>query len=268
MPLVPVLLAALLAQPAPTPAVPPPPAAQPTIWSGTVALSLIALTGNSRTLTFSTNGAFERKSPSWIWGIKAFGAYGRTAPGGEGPTAVTALNAGVEARGDRRLSQALSMYLLLGVDTDHLKSIEWRPFGELGLAMIWWDEKVGDLQKSMFRTDLGFRYGREYRFQYYPVPVGPTQDAAFATVEIVAPRLGAVFRYAINKDVIFSEEASLLANVSGEARLLLVSTSKINTRLTDRISLGLALVVADDTVPPKGKVPTDTALTVGIEIGI
>ncbi len=267
MTFVPALLAALLAQPAPATPLVPPPAAQPAIWSGTVALSLIALTGNSRTLTFSTNGAFERKSPSWIWGIKAFGAYGRTAPGGEGPTEVTALNAGVEARGDRRLSQMISMYLLLGVDTDHLKSIEWRPFGEVGVGMIWWDEKVGDLQKSMFRTDLGFRYGREYRFQYYPVHIGPS-DPAFATVEIVAPRAGAVFRYAFNKDVIFTEDASALANVSGEARLLLVSTSKLTTRLAGRISFAVAFMVSDDTVPPQGKVPTDTALTVGIEIGI
>jgi hypothetical protein len=87
-------------------------------------------------------------------------------------------------------------------------------------------------------------------------------------VEIVAPRLGAVFRYAINKDVTFSEEASALANVVGKARLLLVSTTRISTRLTERIALGLALVVTDDTVPPKDKVPTDTALTIGIEIGI
>lgn len=242
--------------------------AKPVVWSGTVSLGLIALTGNSQTITFSTTGAFERKSPDWIWGIKAFGAYGQTTPGGATKSEVTALNAGIQARGDRRFTEALSLYLLAGIDTDHLKSIESRPFGEAGVGIIWWDEKVGDLQKSTFRTDLGFRYGREYRFQYYPVPVGPTQDPAFASVEIVAPRIGAFFRYAINKDVIFTEDASALGNIVGEARLLFVSTSKITTRLTDKVSLGVAFTVNDDTVPPKGKVPADTALTVGIEIGI
>ena len=241
--------------------------AKPAVWAGTVSLGLIALTGNSQTITFSTTGAFERKSPDWIWGIKAFAAYGQTTPGGGSKSEVTALNGGIEARGDRRFTQTLSLYLLAGVDTDHLKSIESRPFGEVGVGIIWWDEKVGDLQKSTFRTDLGFRYGREYRFQYYPVHIGPS-DPAFATVEIVAPRLGAVFRYAINKDVIFTEDASALGNVVGEARLLLVSTSKISTRLTEKVSLGVALMVTDDTVPPKGKVPADTALTVGIEVGI
>lgn len=98
--------------------------------------------------------------------------------------------------------------------------------------------------------------------------MGPGQDPAFASVEIVAPRLGALFRYAVNKDVIFTEDASALGNVVGEARLIFVSTSKISTRLTDKVSLGVAFMVTDDTVPPKGKVPADTALTVGIEVGI
>jgi hypothetical protein len=265
MPLV--LLALLLAQTTPGSAAPPA-AAQPAIWSGTVALGLIALSGNSRAITFSSTGAFERKSADWIWGIKAFGSYGQSTPAGASTSQVTALNAGIEARGDRRFNPMFSTYLLAGIDTDHLKSIESRPFGELGLGIIWWDTKVGDLQKSTLRTDVGFRYGREYRFQYYPVPVGPNQDPAFATVEIVAPRVGALFRYALNKDVIFTEDASALANASGEARLLLVGTTKITARLIDELSLGVAFSITDDTVPPKGKVPTDTALTVGIEVGI
>jgi len=267
MTFLPILLASLLAQvPAPPAGAPPP--AKPVVWTGTVALGLIALAGNSRTVTFSSTGAFERKSPDWIWAVKAFGAYGQTVPSGSETKEVTALNAGIEGRGDRRLSQTISLYLLAGVDSDHLKSIEWRPFGELGVGLIWWDEKVGDLQKALLRTDVGFRYGREYRFQYYPVPVGPSQDPAFATVEIVAPRVGAAFRYAINKDVIFTEDASVLGNLAGEARLLFVSTSKISTRLTEKLSLGVAFAITDDTVPPKDKVPVDTALTVGIEVGI
>ena len=263
----PMSLAVLVAQA--TAAAPPVPAApQPVVWSGTVGLGLIALSGNSKTITFSSTGSFERKSPDWIWGIKAFGAYGQATPAGKQNSEVTALNAGIQARGDRRFTEALSVYLLAGIDTDHVKSIESRPFGETGLGIIWWDEKVGDFQKSTLRTDLGVRYGREYRFQYYPVQVSARQDPAFATVEILAPRVGAFFRYALNKDVIFSEDASALGNVVNEARFLFVSTSKIATRLTEKVSLGVSFMVSDDTVPAKGKVPTDTTLTVGIEVGI
>ena len=263
MPLLAAVVASLLAQATP----PAPAAATSPTWSGTVALGAIVLTGNSQTLTFSTNAALERKSEEWIWGVKAFAAYGQsTATGAE--SQVTALNAGLQLRGDRRLTDQLSLYLLAGVDTDHLKSIEYRPFGEVGVSYIWFDVKEADFQKTTLRTDLGFRYGREYRFQYYPTHVGPTQDPAFAEVDIVAPRLGLFYRYAFNKEVIFTEDASLLANVSGQARLLLVSTSKLSARLTQRMSLGVGFVVNDDTVPPKGKVPTDTALTIGLEIGI
>jgi putative salt-induced outer membrane protein YdiY len=261
-------LGKLPAVPAAAPATVVAAAAAPVVWTGTVALAFIALTGNSQTLTFSTNAAFERKSTEWIWGIKAYGAYGQNTLAGQSASQVTALNAGMGARGDRRFTDQLSVYLLAGVDTDHLKSVESRPFGELGVALIWFDQKEGSLEKTTLRTDLGFRYGREYRFQYYPVHVGPGQDPAFAEVDVVAPRLGAFYRYAINKDVIFTEEASAIGNVVGEARLLFTSTTKLSSRLTEKVSLGVGFVVNDDTVPPKGKVPADTALTVALEIGI
>ena len=251
--------------PAAAPAAAAPPA--PVTWSGTVALGLIALTGNSQTLTFATNAGFERKSPDWIWGIKAAAAYGQTTAAAGGESQVTALMGMIQARGDRRFSELISLYLLAGIDTDHLKAIEERPYGELGISLLWWDEKVGDLQKSTFKTDLGFRYGREFRFQYYPTQIGPS-DPAFAAVDIVAPRVGAAYRYAVSKDIIFTEDLSLLANLVGEARLLFGSTSKLSTRLTEKVSLGVSFVVTDDTVPAKGKVPTDTALTVGLEVGL
>jgi putative salt-induced outer membrane protein YdiY len=265
-----ILLALLLAQtaaasPLATPAdssQKPPPA--PVIWSGTVALGLISLTGNSKTLTFSTNGALERKSPDWIWGIKTFAAYGRNTAGGAANAAVTALNAGIQVRGDRRFGDALSVYLIAGIESDHLKSIEERPFGEAGLSVTWFERKVGDLEKSTFRTDFGFRYGHEYRFLYY----GPGSPAREAGADIVAPRLGLFYRYAINKDVIFTEDASALENLVGGARALVASTSKISSRLTDKVALGVGFVVTWDSAPPPAKLSTDTALTVALEVGI
>ena len=261
-------LAALLAQaPAPAPAAPPPPPA----WAGTVSFGLIWRSGNSETLTASANANLERKSPEWIWSAKAFAAYGDGTPTGSTVSQVTALNAGFLARGDRRFTEQLSLYLLAGIDTDHMKSIEARPFGELGVAMIWADEKEGEkgeLQKLLFRTDLGFRYGREYRFQYYPFQVSANQDPALATVDVAAPRVGAFLRYSFNKNVFFTEEASALFNVAGDFRFLFVSTSKLSARLTEKMSLGVGFTFNDDSLPPPTKKNVDTALTVGLEIGI
>jgi len=269
------LIGSLLAQATaatPDAATPVVPAAAPVppdvIWSGTLGLGLIALTGNSQTVTFSTNAAFERKSKEWILGIKASAAYGQNQAPGDASSQVTALGGTLQARGDRRFSDTTSLYLLAGIDTDHLQSIESRPFGEVGVALIWFDEKQGDLAKTSLRTDLGFRYGREYRFQYYPVHVGPSGDPALAEVDIVAPRLGVAYRYAVNKDIIFTEEVSAIANVVDTARLLFSSTSKLASRLTQKVALGVSFVVNDDTVPAPGKVSTDTALSVGLEIGL
>lgn len=269
--MIPALLAvALLAQAAPaaatqpavsTPAAAPAPAAAP-VWTGTVGLGLIALTGNSRAVTVAGTGNFQRKSPEWIYAVKVAGAYGQTTPPGAQASQVSALNALLEARGDRRLSEQLSLYLLAGIDTDHLKSIEERPFGEAGVSYLWFAEKEGELEKASFKTDLGFRYGREIRQQYYPTP------ARLDAVDIVAPRAGAAFRYAFSRDVIFTDEAGVLLNVSGATRVLFTDTAKLTSRLTERIGLGVSFLVNDDSVPPPGKVSTDTALTVGLEIGI
>jgi hypothetical protein len=244
------------------PANAPPPAPPDVVWSGTVGLGLIALTGNSQTITFSTNAALQRKSKDWIWAIKASAAYGQNQAPQTGVSQVTALNGAVSARGDRRLSDQLSIYLLAGIETDHLASVEERPYGELGVSLIWFSDKVGDFEKTSLRTDLGFRYGHEYRFQYYPNQLNEPG------VDIVAPRLGVAYRYALNKDVIFTEEISALGNVVDTPRLLFTSTTKISSRLTEKVSLGVSFVVNDDTVPAPGKVPTDTALTVGLEVAL
>ena len=251
-----VLLALLLAQ---TPAAPP-----PVTTTGTVTLGFIALTGNSETLTFSMASAFERKSPEWILAFKAAAAYGQGTPAGGPSSEVTALNAAVGARADRRFDEQVSLYLTLGIDADHLKSIEARPMGELGVSYIWFDVKEGDLQKTSFRTDLGIRGGREYRFQYYPTPLN------IPDVDLVAPRLGIAYRYAFTKEIIFTEEASGLINVVGDTsgRWLWNSTSKLSSRLFSKVSLGVGFVVNHDTHPAPGKVRTDTATTIGLEVGI
>ena len=126
---------------------------------------------------------------------------------------------------------------------------------------------VRDLAKTSLRTDLGFRYGREYRFQYYGPIVPPATSRNQGEVDIVAPRAGAAFRYAFSKDVIFTEEVSAALNVVDQTRLLFSSTSKFATHLTQKVALGVSFVLTDDTAPAPGKVSLDTATTIGLEVG-
>jgi hypothetical protein len=173
---------------------------------------------------------------------------------------VVALAAAFQARVDRRFSQPLSGYILGGIETDHVQSVEAREFGEAGASVAWFDIKEADYSKLFLRTDLGFRYQYESRFQYYPTAM-PQPG-----VTLVAPRLGAVFRYAFSKGAIFSEEAEVLPNLAGDARVLISSRSKLTTVLTGVLSFAAGYVVKFDSAPAPGAVKTETGLTVGLEV--
>ena len=241
-------------------AIPAPP--PPVIWTSVINLGLISLTGNSQTLAFTFGGNVQRKSEDWIWAAKGNAIYGQSRDNTTGIESVNAEAASLQIRGDKRVSPVFSGYLLAGVDTDHIKSIEERPYGEIGASLVWFDIKDGDLERSILRTDLGFRYGREYRFQYYPYAVN------LGEVDIVAPHLGLGYRSAINKEMIFTNDLDLTENVEGDARLLLINTAKLAARLTSSLNLTVSFIVNYDSLPPPPKLTTDTALTIGVEIAM
>ncbi|MBI5544113.1 MAG: DUF481 domain-containing protein [Deltaproteobacteria bacterium] len=231
------------------------------LWSGTVALSLISLTGNARSITVNGAGAAERKSENWILGLKASGAYGQAKPLDSGDIATVALNAAFQARAAYRLTPRYSAYLVGGIDTDHVASIEERPYGEAGVGILWLDEMQGDLSRLRLNTDIAFRYGREIRQQYYPVSLQLDDET------IAAPRVGLAFRYALNKDVIFTEDAEALPTVVGDARWLINSTTKIAARIVNPLSISLGFQVRYDSRPAPDKKDLDTALSFGVEAG-
>jgi len=235
-------------------------------WKGTVGLGLISLTGNASTLTFNSLASGEHKTEDYIVSAKAYGVYGQsrlpTEEDAEGETQTVALAAGAQLRGDRRFTQVVSGYLLGGLETDHVKSVEVRGYGEAGTGIIWWDETREGGGSSSLRTDLAFRVARERRFQYYPT------RQSLEGVTLGAPRLGVALRYALSERVVFSEEAELLPNVFGDARLLANSTSKLSAGLTQSLALTASLLVQHDSAPAEGKRATDTALSVGVELAL
>ncbi|WP_375754211.1 DUF481 domain-containing protein [Corallococcus exercitus] len=261
---------------------PPPPAApaaeaaaaaapvKPSVWDVSVGLSLISLTGNASTLTVSGLASALRKTENWIYSVKAFGAYGRSRPPQvegevESLSQVVALNAGVELRGDRRFTQEISGYLLAGVDTDHIKSVEARPYGEAGASIFWFDTKRDEkasVREAVLRTDFAFRYARETRFQYYPERVD------LPDVDLGGPRFGVLFRYGVSKDITFQEEAEILVSVISDSRVLFSSQTQVMANLTDALALGVGFLVKSDSAPPPGKVSTDTALSFNLTVAL
>lgn len=240
------------------------PAPKKGVWDVTLGAGLISLTGNASTFTFSGLASGQRKTEHWIYAFKAYGSYGRSRPpeveGEETVAQVVALNAGAELRGDRRFTQVLSGYALVGAETDHVKSIESRTSGEGGLGILWWDEKTPEGKESYLRTDAAFRYAHETRFQYYPTRMD------LPDVDLGGPRFGAVFRYGLSKNLLFKEDVEVLLSVIGDSRVLANSQTQLSVGLTEALSLGASFLVKTDSKPPAGKVDTDTALALNLEV--
>ncbi len=244
-------------------------AAVPTdvVWTTQAGLGLIALSGNASSVTMNGTANVERKSEAFIFTGKMNGKYGQSDPqDATKPTEVLAMALALEARADKRFTERYSGYVALGGDTDHVKSVELRGFGEGGLGIIWVEEKRSEVpdQRSatFFRTDVAFRYLEESRFQYYPTPEN------IPDVTLIAPRFGVLFRHELSDGVKFSEEIEALPNIIGPSRLLVNSTTKLSAAVYDGIAVGVSLVVNHDSRPAALKVPTDTALSVGLEISL
>jgi opacity protein-like surface antigen len=237
-------------------------AVAPSKWTGSVGLGFVSITGNAELLTLTGSAVAEHKTEDWIYGLKTSGVYGRGRAAGSDPNSdaqVLALAASLQLRLDRRLGPIFTTYLLGGAETDHVKSVEIRGFGEAGGSIIWIDQKEGPLNKTFLRTDLAFRYSNESRFQYYPTP----QSLPGAT--LYAPRFGVAFRYGLSTEVAFLQDAEILPNVSGEGRVLINTLSKLSARLVKSLSLGTGFTVNYDSSPAPRKKTTDTALTVTLE---
>lgn len=235
-----------------------PPKASP--WTGTVGVGLISLTGNSRTVTFNANAQAERKSEGWIVGTKLYATYGQNRVAALGATETVAEAAGGLLRLDRRFAERYSAYVLGAADTDHVKSVELRSTGEVGASILWVDAGGASGWKTTLRTDLGFRVANEVRHRYYPES-GPAPDET-----LYAPRGALGFRYALSKDVLFAEDAEILPNVVGESRVVVNGVTKISTRLSRTLAFGVAFTVNHDSRPAEGKVPTDTALALTLDV--
>ncbi len=242
--------------------------AKPQHWKGLVGAGFTFLNGNSQLLTITGNVGVDGTWEKWAVALRAAGAYGVSNPDAnvsDSTAQITARKMAASARGDRTYGFA-SLFVLGGAEFDHVKNVEAREFGEVGTGLTFLNEKRGDLEHLFLRLDLAMRAGYETRVQYFPfvTPVDP-----YAII-ILAPRAALAFRWAPNKDVRFSEECEAIPSVLAPTlgRLLVNSTTKLNARLTETVSLTTAFIVNYDSMPPPSvpkKLSTDIALTAGLE---
>lgn len=275
-----------------------PPAPAPSPWSGGVALGFTYLAGNSNSITFAGNANIQRKSERWIIGAKAFGAFGQTTASSATNPEVVALNAGLTAQVDFRIIEKVSIFVQGGFDTDHVKAIEARGFGEIGVGVLWVDVKAEDYQKVMFKTDVGFRLQAEGRYNYYPTAATPcegnnqafptgadidangnpidlpscaSKDGGGGTALIAAPRAALAFKFALTKTIVFTDDFEILPSVikadpADPARVLLNNTAKLSLRVWENLGIGASWALKFDSFPAKGKKELDNAVIGTVDV--
>ncbi len=242
---------------------------KPDGWTGTVGAGLTFITGNTQTLTLTATAAADRKWDHWAMGVRLSGAYGLANPSANvaaSVTQTTARRATGTLRGDRTFGGFASIFVLVGSEFDHVKSIESRTFGELGTGLTFFNLKQGDTERLLLRLDLALRAGYETRFQYFPVEAGVDPYG----IILLAPRAAVTFRWAVNKHLRLTEELELMPFLlePTAGRLLVNSATRLNAKLTESVSLVTSLLVNYDSKPPPSttrRFSTDVALTVGVE---
>jgi hypothetical protein len=249
-------------------AAPAPAAAAEGRWAGNAGLGLSLLGGNTQSVTLTGSVGLDRKWEVWTLGIRANGAYGLATPAGMTTSQTVARRAQGTIRGDRSFGGFVSAFALGGAEFDHVKSIEFRGYGEAGASFRLFEQKEGDLETLFARLDVALRGGYETRFTYFPTPAAVMNPQ----VPILAPRIAGTFRWALNKNFRFSEDFEVLPFLLPpiQGRFLINSNTRINARITENASLALGFLIAIDTQPPNPMLlgPLDYTLTAGVEFAI
>ncbi len=249
-------------QPAANPEATPP---KPDLWTGNAGVGLTWVTGNVTSIAFVASAQATRKGERTITVLKGFGGYGEKLNDAGTASEVLMYNAGLAAQFDYRFTKHISAFFGAGIDTDHIKSVEIRGYGDLGVGVVWLDEKDGEpgkeFQRLYLKSDLGIRVQPETRYQYYPVQADVPNEL------MIGPRLAVSFRYALSARAFFTEEAEVLPNVlpNQPGRVLLNSTSKLGVGIAANMSLAAGFTLKYDSAPAAGRKNTDTVLSIGLD---
>jgi hypothetical protein len=251
------------------PAVPPPPPTAPlptppaSHWNGAVGLNLISDTGNATAFAGKLGVKINGTWHDWILTIVGSAAYGQSEAFHTYSFITTALNADLTVRVERNFTKNFGVYALGGAMTDHVASIAYTAYGEVGASVIWYELKEPDYVKARVRTDFGFRYTHELDFQFYANATTPAGDLGHPR-DIWAARAAVSILYAINKTALFTEDADVLYDILVPKDVRANSLTTISAAIAKGLSLSLSFKVRYIGVPAPGALPTDTELSAGI----
>lgn len=218
----------------------PPPAPPPPDWTGSLALSYLATTGNSETETIGFSTAWDRRPAPWGVEIRALAHRAET--DGE----ATAERYLASVRGKRALSDRLELFAGLVHERDEFAGFDQRSIVESGAI---WRALTGPVHELAF--DAGLTWTTEDRLD-------GTDDDWLGAVA------GVAWAWQITPAAALSERLLLYPSFDDSDDWRLTSETALEAALADAWALRVSYLVQRDNQPPAGFEETDTSTGVSL----
>jgi hypothetical protein len=233
---------------------------EPGPWTGSAALSVLWLTGNSKEFTLAADGYAEYRTRDWAATFTGETVLSRAASATDPDEEDVAEALSVSARGERRFTPLLGAYALVQGGADHLAAVELRLDGEAGVAFTVLERKTAHEQPVLLRFDLGLHDSHEFRRRYF----GESQDLPDAN--LLGPGGRLTLYLPLNERLKFAQVAEAVTTVTGDSRVVFGSKSTLSCFVTDWLAMNASFRVDADSDPAPGVASTDTALLLGGEV--
>lgn len=232
---------------------------EPPGWDGTsISVGLVALGGNSRTLTVSADALADHETEHWELHGTLGVIYGWSAAADDDEEDADAAWFHGLLRGERRFGATLTAFLLVGGEVNHPASLEGRAEAEGGVGLTLIDRRDEDEERLFLRLYLGAHVSNDYRFQFAPVRTG------LEDVFMLGPGAGLRLRWRPTARIELGAELRLRPNLWGPMRVLSYADSRLTVELTERLALEVHLLLEHDTRPAPDRERLDLALTTGL----
>lgn len=218
----------------------PPPAPPPPAWTGSLALSYLATTGNSETETVGFDTAWDRRPTPWGLEFRALAHRAET------DGSATAERYLASVRGKRALSDRLELFAGLVHERDEFAGFDQRSIVESGVLWRALVEPDHELE-----LDAGLTWTTEDRLD------GSDDDWLGAVA-------GLAWGWKISSNATLRERLLFYPNFDDSADWRLSSETALEAALAAAWALRVAYLVQHDDRPPAGFEETDTSTSVSL----
>lgn len=206
-------------------------------------IGFVNTSGNTELTTINVGDKLELKTGSWAV-VQNFGViYGTN----EGETSTSLWRAGL--RGDRTISERLSLFVLSEFDRNTFAGIGSRYAESVGLAA-----KLIRGTRDKLDAELGVGY------------VWQNADGGGLDQEFGAGRAALMYRHALNAKATFAQSIEFLPNLKTSDDLRINAETSLTAPLSTGIAMKAGYIIRYDGLPEPGFEKSDRILTTGLQV--